>query len=293
MDHSIVTAIRSLPSLVSSCTLASLLLSCGSTTRVAESPTSQASEAIETSQSDEAKSQPSPATGEASNGAHEEAAAPATHETDPASDDMTAEDSAEATAQGLPGQCAETGERCVPPPDFVNRLCRDKFPGVAIAMFEKRTPWTRLYVRMVEIDSVNTTGGPAGDAKLVFGEELLLLREHGTDRGGMQVSGTGGFLVLRWDGTCATVASDEVVSHQPGFPKTAPIVWKYIDSELRTALLADKQVKTASRYYQDHCRGMRPGTEKGQCKHWNQILNDSIVLALRKGIDLPDPGRIP
>ena len=276
MDNCAAAAIVVLPLLLSAC---------GAATPAAESPTTEVS----------STAQAEAPVVKATSDAREESERPPPEAADATSRSAVADadEASEPQPQILPTTCAGTEGRCAPPDDFVERLCQDKYPGVAIAMFEKSTPWTRLYVRMAEIDSVNTTGGPAADAKLVFAEELLLLREHGSGNGGFQVSGAGGYLVLRWDGTCATVSSDEVVEYYPGFPKAAPIVWKYIDSDLRDALLADSHIKLARQTYMHQCRGMRPGMEAGPCKHATQVLNDSVVLAVRKGIDLPPPDRIP
>ncbi|HLM73190.1 MAG TPA: hypothetical protein VK459_10880, partial [Polyangiaceae bacterium] len=51
-------------------------------------------------------------------------------------------------AKELPTTCTpnEAG-LCVPPEEWVKRLCGGSFPDVALAMFGKGTPWTRGYLR--------------------------------------------------------------------------------------------------------------------------------------------------
>jgi len=45
--------------------------------------------------------------------------------------------------------------------------------------FAKGTPWTRRYAKLSAVEPRNAAGGPSSDAKLVKGEEVLMLRQHG------------------------------------------------------------------------------------------------------------------
>jgi hypothetical protein len=193
----------------------------------------------------------------------------------------------------LPTQCAAGSSPCLPPGEFVAHLCKDKFPGLALVMLQKGSPWTRGYVRMVSVDPVNTLGGPATTEKLSFAEEVLLLEKHGGGAGGLQVSGSGGYTVLRWDGTCVNLAQDEVVTYMPAEPKNATIEWKYLDEPLQNALLENKAVSRAREAHRKECMGGVSVGATGPCARAVKSLNTAIVLALRTGLELPAPEKLP
>jgi len=196
------------------------------------------------------------------------------------------------TPMEMPTGCAEGLEPCVPPVPFVTRLCKGKYPSVAVVMFEKSSPWTRVYIRQEEVEAVNTQGGPSSDQKLVFGEEIILLEDTTANSSGIQVSG-GGYFVLRWDGTCATVAPYEVVDYAPGALKNAPVVWRYLDAPLREALLQKPNIKNAYSLEREECHGARPGQGGPTCERARRLLNTHLTLAVRSGMNLPEPERLP
>jgi len=202
---------------------------------------------------------------------------------------------AEATAPtGLPRSCPGGEPPCVPPKPFVDRLCAGKYPSVALVMFEKTSPWTHAYLRMREVKAVNTLGGPTGAGSLLFAEEVVIVGRAGGGPGGMQVSGADGLIVLRWDGTCATLTAEEVeTEYQPGFPPTPNITWNHLDPSLQQALLASQGVKAWRERYKLDCRGQRAGTETGACKRTRDSLARAVSDALHKGLALPDPERLP
>jgi len=179
----------------------------------------------------------------------------------------------------------------MPPGDFVERLCGNKFPGLALVWFAKGTPWTRRYVRLPVVEPRNTTGGPSSDAKLTWGEEVLALKRHGAG-GDIQVSGAVDYDVLRWDGTCASMSELEMTPLAPGMPKNAPIVWKYIDSNVQEALLKDSAIQKATEAETKACGGKAAGSGSA-CQQANRRLNSAIVAAVRNGLSLPTPERIP
>jgi hypothetical protein len=198
------------------------------------------------------------------------------------------------TPDALPAACEKRDDVCIPPRDFVERLCQGSFPSVALAMFEKESPWTRGYLNVKEVAAVNTIGGPAGSTKLVFGEELIVLgKRGGGGGGGFQVSGMGGFDVLRWDGTCATLAEHELVTYVPGVPRTAPIVWKYLDDNVQQALLENAGIRDARDKHRKQCQGASLGTPSSACQRATQLLNDKIAVAVRTGLKVPTPTRLP
>ena len=125
------------------------------------------------------------------------------------------------TSSELPKTCSAQGNFCAPPGDFVERLCGNKFPDIAIVWFAKGTPWTRRYVKLSVVEPRNTTGGPSSEAKLVKGEEVLMLKQHGGG-GDIKVSGAVDYDVLRWDGTCSSLSDPEMTEKAPSQPKNAP-----------------------------------------------------------------------
>lgn len=231
---------------------------------------------------------PAPTNG-ASDTAAPSTAAPSTAAPQSGTSEVGAEPSAvdgQAPHAGLPTECYTQGEPCLPAPGFVDRLCRAAHVGTAIRLFSKSSPFTRAYVRMREVRAVNLRGGPAGDTPLIFAEEVLLLARHGGSDG-MQVSGVGGYDVLRWDGTCATLSSDEVVTRVPAPPRHAPFAWRYIDDSIQEALLQNDTIRSAQAAERKRCRGTSDGERSASCRDAAKRLNDHVVSAIRSGMDLP------
>jgi hypothetical protein len=150
-------------------------------------------------------------------------------------------------------------------------------------------------VRAEELDPVNSYGGPRSDSQLEFGEEVVLLKpvEGSAKKGGMSVSGASDVDILRLDGTCATIREEMLVRYVPGAVKSAPVVWKYLDDGTQRALLGDRRVERAQRTERQDCRGMSVNQRNETCARATEALNDAILLALRKGISLPEPTKIP
>lgn len=194
---------------------------------------------------------------------------------------------------GLPTKCHKDGELCLPPRAFVNRLCKDEYQGAALHLLGKQSPYSRGYVRTREVESVNTRGGPASDTKLVFGEEVLILEHFGNTPGGMQVSGMGGYIVLRWDGTCATLDEGELTTSAQGTRRHAPFDWKYLDENVQEALLKDPRIMEARKRQRQECKGVTMGMRSAACVKADDDLGESVVLAVRGGTELPLPERLP
>lgn len=201
----------------------------------------------------------------------------------------------ESASAEVPTACANGAKRCVPPVAFSRQLCRGRFPSLALVLFEKHAPWEHMYVRAEELDPVNSYGGPRSDSQLEFGEEVVLLKpvESSAKKGGMSVSGASDVDILRLDGTCATIREEMLVRYVPGTVKSAPVVWKYLDDGTQRALLADRRVERAQKAERQDCRGMSVNQRNETCARATQALNDAILLALRKGISLPAPTKIP
>lgn len=218
------------------------------------------------------------------------AAVEATEDAEAAGD---AEASAEGEeAQGIPRECAKSGDSCVPPKGFVDRLCKGSFPGVALHLFEKSSPWTRGYVR-VKTEPVNASGGVTGEGDLVPGEEVVIVRVRAQPKDGMQVSGAGGWDAVRWDGTCATLSEGEMGLEEFGPLKAAPVTFRYLDEPIQTALRANPAVDEAYANRRKHCKGATMGEVTKECEKWDVKLSEAVVAAVRGGIELPTPEKLP
>lgn len=216
---------------------------------------------------------------------------------EPASEDRTVSAGSEADApqvsltRDVPRQCAD--EDCLPPPEFAQSLCKGKYPGLAILMFEKSSPWTRKWVNMKSLEAVNAFGGSTSGGDLVFAEEVLLLRRQSAASGGIQVSGGEDVDVLRWNGTCVTVRESELVEYVPGLPQQARIVWNYLDEGIQQALLGNRTIEAARKRHRKECRGSSKKSLTGPCKKADEALTAAVVVAVRKGIELPVPQKRP
>jgi len=141
---------------------------------------------------------------------------------------------------------------------------------------------------------VNALGGPTSDAQLELGEEVLILTRTGDPGPGqMQVSGMGGYDVLRWDGTCANLAEGELGLHAPSQPGHAPIEWRYVDENVQDALLKDDGIREARKQQRQHCHGVTLGSRSPQCVAADARLEDRIFTAVRGGFALPPLDQLP
>ena len=193
-------------------------------------------------------------------------------------------------AAELPTSCeTKTDKWCLPPEAFVKRLCRGVYPNVALAMFGKGTPWTRVYLRVKSVEAWNASGGLPSSEKIVFEEELLVLA-HRQAAGGIKVSGAGNSIdVLRWDGTCASLMEEEISTRTFGSPKHAKVPWKILDDAIQKALLGDEKIQKASEARAQECKG----DAGAKCEKADAKLNDLVVDYVRRGDTLPPPLKVP
>ncbi|MBN1611415.1 MAG: hypothetical protein JW940_32575 [Polyangiaceae bacterium] len=182
----------------------------------------------------------------------------------------------------------------MPPRSFVRRLCQGKYPDLAVYLMRKDQPWSRRYVRVEEAHAINAVTGRQGESKLLFGEEVLVLHYRtGMSLGDMQVSGMEGYEVLRWDGTCATLAEGELIAWVPKKQvRHFVLSWRDLGNDYQRALLRDEQIAVAERAHRDECRGAKLGRSRS-CLKATESLNGAIEAAVRAGIDLPMPQEIP
>lgn len=185
--------------------------------------------------------------------------------------------------------CTE-GAECLPEDAFARATCADRFPGLALKMFEQGSPWKRMYVTGERLAPVNTRGGATSDP-LEPGEEVLLLRRHSSGEE-MTVSGSD-VDILRWDGTCATLPVEHLTEKSETSVKNAIISWRYLDDEIAQALLADDNVKARYEAQRTPCKSSSGAKRSDDCQALTLALGAAIVKAVRGGLKLPEPGRLP
>jgi len=179
----------------------------------------------------------------------------------------------------------------VPDQEFTKRLCNGTFPDVALILFAKGSPFTRAYLKG-DMDGWNADGASAR-AKLFFDEEVLVLRKRDSGKGGMQVSGSGGYQVMRWDGYCYTLEEGSLAMRAPAKPKASAIPWRFMENATKDALLADAAVKTAYEKRGKECKGAVSGDVTAACQKADEALSAAIVKAVRDGIAVPTPAKLP
>lgn len=194
----------------------------------------------------------------------------------------------------LPTECAAKHDTiCLPDPKYVDRLCSNQYASVALVLFAKGTPWTRAYLTR-KTKAWNASGGVSSDGELEFDEEVLVLRHRAEDAGAMQVSGAGGgFDALRWDGTCVTLAKEEVTLSRPPVPKAAHVSYRLLEDPFRDAVRADKKVDDVFKVHRAECKGATMGQVSLKCEKADHDLALAIVSAVRGGVPLPEPIRRP
>jgi hypothetical protein len=182
----------------------------------------------------------------------------------------------------------------VPPFAFTQELCKNKYADLALILFAKRMPWQRQYVKAEWVEPVNVYGGVPSEAWMHFGEEVLLLHKHVPgDRAGVRVSGPSDVDILRWDGTCATIRQEMLVTGSPGQWDSPRIVWKYLDSATTEALLADAQIKKASDKERKLCKGSSVTHPEEPCDKAMKELTAAIMMAVKGGLAVPEPEHRP
>jgi hypothetical protein len=193
----------------------------------------------------------------------------------------------------VPTTCETKDGDCLPPARFAKKLCAGFHPDVALAMFAKGTPWTRGYLRM-NVDAVNASGGVSSGDKLVFDEEVLVLVRRRADTGGMQVSGAGGgYDVLRWDGTCATLSGEELTTNPPPKPKHPKLKWQDLGDATHAKLLEDETIAKINKDRRRECKGVTIGAVSDKCVKAVDALSLAIVSWVRAGGSVPPPPALP
>jgi len=196
-----------------------------------------------------------------------------------------APETAPASTEGRPPlACADPkASLCTPPASFVERLCAKPHQSAALGLFAPSMPFTRAYLRG-RLD------------ELLADEEVLVLRFHAPQKGGIVVgSGAGTYDLLRWDGTCSMgIEAETVTRSRPPRPRTAHIQWHRVATQAQDALIAaSDEVKRAHSKRGKECRGAMSGDVSLACQKADDALVSAIVLAVRSGVALPETDDMP
>jgi hypothetical protein len=192
----------------------------------------------------------------------------------------------------VPSACEDKND-CYPPSAFVDAVCKKKFPDLPLYLFAGKLPWKHLYVKAEYVEPVNPHGGVQSEAWMKFGEEVLLLRRRAPKGGKVQISGPSDVDVLRWDGTCATIREEMLVSYVPAPMTTPRIIFKYLNADLQEALLKSTIVARAREAEKKSCRDSSLSHPTEACDKGMRQLTDAIALAVKQNIELPGTGAVP
>ncbi len=223
--------------------------------------------------------------------------------TDSTSDAGAPQDSPDADAaeakspppeKGMPTKCATPGsDMCTPPNDFVERLCNKNFAEAALVLFAKDSPWTRMYMTG-SVEAWYASGGAALRAKLMFDEEVIVLRRRVPPKGGMVIGdGSGGFDVLRWDGYCYSLEAGQVTTKLPPAPRRALVKFFRLGKRMQDAMLESKQVTLAYAKRMKECGGATAGEVTLACEKADAALSNATIDFVRLTSALPPPENVP
>lgn len=193
-----------------------------------------------------------------------------------------------AEPSGMPAKCHKMdGDICLPPPRFAKLVCDREYPSVAYAMFAKGTPWTRGYI-------TTNTGGAQKD-ELTRDEEVIVLTHKAAPKMEIKVSGVGdSYVVLRWNGACATMVQQEEIRFEPPpRPFTPRIIWKRLEVDIREALKKDEEIYDAYIALKKTCKGVSVGSVSDKCVTADTAMSKLLADKARAGIEIPAPQTLP
>jgi hypothetical protein len=197
-----------------------------------------------------------------------------------------------ATTREIPSSCTDK-ENCYPPASFTEAVCKHKFTDLPLYLFAGKLPWRHLYVKAEYVEPVNPHGGEQSEAWMKFGEEVLVLGKRGGGAKSVQVSGPSDLDVLRWDGTCATIREEMLVSYVPAPMQSPRIIWKYLDAGSQDSLMKNAVVARSREAEKKGCHDSSPTHPTPPCEKAMQKLTDAIVLAVHQNVELPGTGALP
>jgi hypothetical protein len=212
-------------------------------------------------------------------------------EFDTGSLDAGSPEKSEASASLIP-DCNAADDECLPPVQWVDKLCSGVHPEVALHMFRGGSPWKRIYSR-ARAPAYNAAGGPSSDERIEKGEELIALRRNGdsgsSSAGAMSVADTSGYDLLRWNGSCVTLQDGEYSTKAPRRREHARVEWRWLGDAVRSALTSNGPVKEAYVARRKECKGVTFGSVSKKCVEREDSLVAAIVNYVRAGGELPEP----
>jgi hypothetical protein len=202
-----------------------------------------------------------------------------------------AKNDAEPTPTACAGEATIKGAKtCLPPSGYVKKLCGAVYPDVALSLFGKGTPWTRLWLSG-DVEAWNASGGLTTRTKLAFDEELIVLARHASTGGIVQTGSAASYDVLRWDGSCVSVQEGEITTRKPPAPKAAAVPWQRLDDGTRRALFTSAKVKASHEGMTKACG--EAGDDKKPCEKAERAFAQAVAEHVRGGASLPTPARRP
>ena len=194
----------------------------------------------------------------------------------------------------MPTACDSSSRAtCTPPVAFVDALCNGTYLEATLTLFAKGSPWTRGYLKG-DTESWYASGGASSRAKLVFDEEVVVLRVRAPSSGGIVVGdGAAVYDVVRWDGLCYTVDSGQLTMKLPPKAKHPTLPFHHLSEAMSSAMLKDGAVLAAYKKRGKECRGVTTGDVSLACEQADRGLGDAVVTFVRSGGSLPPPNKIP
>lgn len=192
----------------------------------------------------------------------------------------------------LLSSCTERDGLCLPDPGLVARICDGQFPDAALVMFSGKSLFSRVYLKGTT-EGWNADSGKSARAKLLFQEEVLVLKRRAAPKNGIVVGAGGGYLVMRWDGNCYTLDDGEVSTGKPSKLVHAPLQWNLLEPPTKDALLKSPVVLAAFQKRGKECKGVTSGIVSKSCESADAALTSAVVEEIRKGLALPLPSKLP
>ena len=160
-------------------------------------------------------------------------------------------------------------------------------------LFGKGSPWTRAYLRG-DVDGWYASGGGSARARLLFDEEVLVLRVRAPATTGVVVgNGSTSYDVLRWDGLCYTLDVGELTMKRPPKPKHPALAFHRLSDATQTALIKDDRVRAAHAKRGKECHGVTTGDVTLACERADHALGEAVIDYVNAGGALPPPAKIP
>jgi hypothetical protein len=192
----------------------------------------------------------------------------------------------------VPNRCAADAAPCVPPVQWVDKLCANVYPDVALHMFAPGSPWQRIYMRKAA-EPYNASGGMSRlGVRMTRGEEVIVLRRHEV-RADYDMANLGGYDVLRWNGACATVHDGEYSTKVPRRVGHAPVEWRALGDSMQQKLEANPTLASVYDARRKECRGAVMGAVTDRCERYDREFTDEIVRYVREGGGLAAPDKAP